>query len=113
MRLTLGLVDGDVAPPAEFRELRAQPALADPGLRDDADDLALSGEHLLRGGLELRHLGGAADEAGEPSLPGDVESPAGSAEPDELVHTERLARTLHLELAEVPQLDIYLDKGGG
>jgi hypothetical protein len=59
------LVNGNVARPAALHELVAQPALADAGVGDDADDPTVAGDCWRELRLECLHLIDAADEARE------------------------------------------------
>ena len=53
-----------------------------------------------------RHLLGAADEAGEAALAGQVQPRAGGADPGQLEDPDRLAGALDLELAEVLEVEV-------
>ena len=59
---------------------------------------------------QRRHLLGAADEAGEAALAGEVEPRARRADPGQLEDPDRPARALDLELAEVVELEVAGDE---
>src|SRR5207249_3357455 len=77
-RLTMGgtmaFVNRDAAGSSPSDEFQAQPALSDPWLSDDADDLALPFDHPVQSGLEGSHLGIAADKAREAASLGGLQS---------------------------------------
>jgi hypothetical protein len=69
----MGLEHRDPPGAAALDELVTQPALPDPRLAQDADDGAPALERRSQRCLERRQLVAAADEAREPSRPGDVQ----------------------------------------
>ena len=86
-----------------LQELVAEPALPDPGLAHDPDHLPVAGERPLAGPLQRAQLVLAADEAREAARPRGVEPSPPRAEAGELMHAQRPAHALDLQLAEVPQ----------
>src|SRR6185295_431430 len=97
----VSLDERDAPRPTALRELVAEPALADAGLADHADDLALAGEGAFEARLEGRHLRRATDEAREAAGPGDVEPRAEGARALELVEAYRLGHALHSRGPEI------------
>ena len=95
-------------------QLREEPALAHPGLTDDARDTTLAGLGDLEGLNELTELGIAADHrrahAGEATC---VRS--AFLEASNLVRTDGLGLAFEFELADVDRLDEQTDEavGGG
>src|SRR5581483_5454562 len=110
--LGLRLVHLDSLRPAAFGELLAEPALADAGLGHHPDHAAAPLLRLLECFLEELHLLGPSDEPGKATFTGEVEAGPRRAGPHELVHANRPARALDLELAEVLELQIALGQPG-
>ena len=81
-------------------ELPVEAGLADAGLADHRDDLAVPGLGPLQGLAELIHLAVAADKAGQPTGGGGVKPGAHGPGADELVDLHRLGQALHGQGAE-------------
>ena len=106
VRLGLRLEDLDPLAAAALGELVAEPALADPGFGDDRRPRRPRRRSARSSAsLERRHLRGAADEAGEAALAGEVEPRARGADAGQLEDPDRPARALDLELAEVLEVE--------
>ena len=106
MRDALRDPDRDSARPAALRELEAEPALAGPGLGDDAEHLAPARRGARERRLEQRHLGLAADEPRQAAYASDVEAAAQGTEPLEPEHLHRRGHPLQVRLAQVPQREV-------
>ena len=106
MRDALRDPDRDSARPAALGELGAEPALAGPGLGDDAEHLTLARRGARERRLEQRHLGLAADEPRQPAYARDVEAAAQGTEPLEPEHLHRRGHPLQVRLAQVPQREV-------
>ena len=113
MRDGARLEDGKAARPTALRQLVAEAALADAGLRDQTHHLAMAFERPREGTVEHRHLVVAPDESREPARPRDIETRASRAGALELMDVQRLAHALHRELAEVAQAEVPLDQARG
>src|SRR5215211_2519751 len=83
---SMRFVDGDAPLPAALRQLVAEPALAETGLRDDAEHLAFAADDAVERRRETRQLGLASDKAREASRPGDLQPGARCAAAGQLVH---------------------------
>jgi len=113
MRDAVGAVDAHALGPRPFGELVTEAALPDPGLAHDADHPPLAVERPRHGGLDRRHLVGAADEAREPACARDIEPGARGASPFELVDVDRVAHALQRERPEIAQPEVAADERGG
>src|SRR6476469_7510045 len=108
MRLCLRLVDVASGCSAALRELLAEPALSFARHGDHPDHPSTPILGLLERIFEQPHLLGSADAARETTLPGEVEPRACRAHADQLEHSDRTARSLHVEFAQVLELEIAL-----
>jgi hypothetical protein len=89
-------------------ELPEQAGLADSGLADHRDDLAVPGLRFLHGLVELLDLAVASDEAGEPARGGSVQPRADRSRPDDLVDLDRFGKALHRNGPSRRDLDVPL-----
>ena len=96
------------AGPAAFGELEAEPALPRPGLRHHADDLAVTGLRLLQCRFQRRHVGVAADEARQAAAARHIKTRARGADADQAMNRHGCAHSLHLEVAQIFQLEVPL-----
>src|SRR5205814_692286 len=115
-RLTMGgtmaFVNRDAAGSSPSDEFQAQPALSDPWLSYDADDLALPFDHPVQSGLEGSHLGIAADKAREAASLGGLQSSENPARFLELENSYRPGDALHVVSAEIAQTKEAIDEVG-
>jgi hypothetical protein len=86
-------------------ELPEEAGLADAGLADDADELAVAGVGPLEGVGEAVQLGRAADEPGEAPGRRGLQAGARGAGADDLVDLDWLGETLHGHGAQRLDLD--------
>ena len=91
-------------------ELLAEAALPDAGLAHDPHHLRLPRQRALEGGLEAPNLIVAPDEPGEAACSRSPRTSGCTPGAGELVHAQRPARALHLELAEVGERQVVLDE---
>ena len=89
-------------------ELPVEPGLADAGLADNADNLAVSGLGALEGLAELIHLAVAADKASQSPSGCRVQAGAHGPGGDELADFHRLRQALHGQGAVGFELDVAL-----
>src|SRR3954451_24719560 len=90
----------------------AEAALADARLAHDADHLRLTCPRACESLLEGLDLLRASHEPRETARSRYVEPPACGADPLQLVHVQRVAGALHLELAEVIEYEVALHDRG-
>src|SRR5947209_18252565 len=93
-----------------LNELAAQAALAHAGLANDPDHLSAALAGVLQGSFENPHLLVPSDETREPSSPGNVKPSARLPDSGELVYGDRMAHALDVELAELLDREVALDK---
>src|SRR2546421_8092496 len=96
---------GEPAGAAALGELPAEPALAEPGLGNDADDRSPPFESGRERCLERAELLGSSDEAREAALAGDVEAGAHFAQALKLIDPDCARLALPREAAEVLQAE--------
>ena len=96
---------GEPAGAAALGELPAEPALAEPGLGNDADDRSPPFESGRERCLERAELLGSSDEAREAALAGDVEAGAHFAQALKLIDPDCARLALHREAPEVFQAE--------
>src|SRR6185295_17095913 len=89
----------------------AEAALAGAGLGTDADYARVAVFRAQEGLIDLLHFVGASDEAREPARAGDIEARAQPPDAFELVDLHRVADAL--DLAEVPQIEVFGDERSG
>ena len=107
-----GLDDRHPALAATSRELSADTALADAGFPHQAYRLSLAGERQFHNLLQMLELPLAPHERGQPAEAGDIERAACRPHPPQSEDPERLARPLHLLLAEVAKIEVARDEPG-
>jgi hypothetical protein len=110
VRQRLPLVHLDAGSAAALHELEAEPALAGARLRNQPDDLAVARARLRQRVFQGAELPIAPHESGEAARARHVEARAAGAGPQELEHLNRLARSFHLEGAEVVELEVALEQ---
>src|SRR5207247_9983418 len=113
VRDAVRLVDREAARTDPLDELVAEPALADPGLGDDADDPAAALYRPAERGLERRRLLLASDEAGEAARAGEVEARLERARAFELVDPDPVAEAFHAERPELLEAKEPFDQPRG
>ncbi len=114
VRDTTGRVDRQPARGAAGDELVHQAALAHARLADDPDRPPVPGQRALERGLQLSALGVATDEPRQPARGGHrLEARVCRPGPDQLQHALARPRALELELAQLAQLELAFDQGGG
>src|SRR5215510_8355369 len=104
------LVDGDPPPTAAVDELEAHPALPDPGVTEDANDLPVRGDRLLQDRREPRELVVPPHETREAPPARGIEAGAQRSDPTELVDRYRRADALHGPRAMIVQGEEALDE---
>jgi hypothetical protein len=110
-----GLEHHPVRRPVGVSQLPDQPGLADAGLADNGDDLAMPGAGPLEGDAQLVQLPVASNEAGQPAGRGDLQTRPRRGETGELEHFHGLAEPLDGHGAERfhPDVPLHEAEGGG
>src|SRR5712692_3581924 len=91
-------------------ELVAEPALANSGISDDADDLPLARHRSLECVLEHSHVAVAADELRKSARSRDFEPAVESPNALKLVDPEGLFHSFDREFTEILKLDEPFDE---
>ena len=91
-------------------ELPVEPGLADAGLADNRDDLAVPRLGSLEGLAELLQFAITADKAGEPTDGCGVQPGAHGPCADEFVDLDRLREALHCDRPSGGDLDVVLSE---
>ncbi len=108
-----GAEDPQIAGVAEVDELLAEPGLADAGIADELEHLAVTPQ---RGGeriLELGELGLATHERGPLAPPGGLVAGPGAGEALEGEHADRSLGSLDLGWGELVECELVGDELGG
>src|SRR5262245_2352431 len=103
-------MDDDPSSATASGELEAEPALADPGITDHADDLPIRFERAGQDAVEPGELCVPSDQPGEPSDARGVEPSAQRPDACELEHPDGSAHPLHRPDATVGEHEIALDQ---
>src|SRR5262245_61677813 len=94
-------------------ELVGESRLADAGLTDDGDHLALADASLSQNPAQMLDLGVAADEAREAPERGGLQARSRRPRARQLEDLERVREALHRNRTQRPHLDVTLGEPHG
>ena len=113
VRERVGVVHRDAFGTQPLEELQAQAALADARLGREPDHLSVARRGTGPGAIELGHLLAASHQAREPARHGHFHARAHGADAAQRVHLQRRGDTFDVELAQIGEVEVALDEGGG